>query len=71
MSVGPVLFEKGRGVSQKNDFLDFVSCPVMEFFQTKKICFEQKKAVFSSKSRPGQPGIDRELFHELRHGLLV
>ena len=27
--------------------------------------------MFSSKSGPGQPGIDRDLSHELRDGLLV
>ena len=27
--------------------------------------------MFSSKSRPGEPGIDRDLSHELRDGLLV
>ena len=46
----------------------------------KKNMFEKSQAsdektvfekMFSPKSRPGQPGIDRDLSHELRHGLLV
>ena len=50
---------------------------VPDDFLMKTLFFKQndfsgkKKNVFSTKSRPGQPGIDRDLSHELQDGLLV